>query len=143
MLPLYVCATLGLALLVQHLVAAQTQPEAPRLASSLPWPAGSSRQQQQQPGGVLLPPVFEDAPATPRVTLCTLVRALWLVTCWGGPANVRMPRRGAAHPMSLCCMRPVLCMFPTRGAVLRPQPASPASAYIRPPCKLCGGCHMT
>ena len=72
MLPLYVCATLGLALLV-HLATAQTQPAAPRLAS-LPWTAGSQQQQQQQPG-VLLPPVFEDAPATPRVTLCTLVRA--------------------------------------------------------------------
>jgi len=79
MLPLYVCATLGLALLVQHLASAQTQPAAPRLASSLPWPAGSP-QRQQQPGGILLPPVFEDAPATPRVTLCTLVRAGRLAT---------------------------------------------------------------
>ena len=70
MLPLYVCATLGLALLVQHLATAQTQP-APQLAS-LQWTAGS--QQQQQPG-ILLPPVFEEAPPTPRVTLCTLVRA--------------------------------------------------------------------
>ena len=76
MLPLYVCATLGLALLV-HLATAQTQPAAPRLAS-LPWMPGS-QQQQQQPG-VLLPPVFEDPPATPRVTLCTLVRAGRLAT---------------------------------------------------------------
>ena len=75
MLPLYVCATLGLALLV-HLATAQTQPT-PRLAS-LPWTPGSLQQQQQQQAAMLLPPVFGDAdapPETPRVTLCTLVCA--------------------------------------------------------------------
>ena len=69
MLPLYVVATLGLALLV-HLATAQTQP-APSWLPALPWGAS----QQLQPS-MLAPPTFDDAvaPTTPSVTLCTLVR---------------------------------------------------------------------
>ena len=70
MLPLYACATaLALALLV-HLATAQTQPT--------PWlPASRWGGASQQPRA-LTPPTFDDAavPATPRVTLCTLVRVI-------------------------------------------------------------------